>query len=159
MAVLDRQGVAMAEATTRGRGRTRRMRVARRQVVVDVLDLRGVVPRPQRQGGGEARRPERREGQERRLQPRGGAEPAGERVGDQPTGVAEGELRGEQRGPVARVRFANGLGIGRRFRMIVASGRLAASRRFCAASGLEHRPRRQPEDASPGPVWRVPQPR
>ncbi len=29
------------------------------------------------------------------LQPRGGAEPAGERVGDQPTGVAEGELRGE----------------------------------------------------------------
>lgn len=159
MALLDRQGVAMAEATTRGRGRTRRMRVARRQVVVDVLDIRGVVPRLQRQGGGEARRPERREGQERRLQPRGGAELAGERVGDQPTGVAEGELRGEQRGPVARVRFASGLGIGRRFRMIVASGRLAASRRFCAASGLEHRPRRQPEDASPGPVWRVPQPR
>ena len=70
-----------------------------RQRLVDMLDLHRIVRRPQDPRDCGARSRSSSHDQEGRAKAERRAEPAGGWIGDEPTGVRESELRGEDDGP------------------------------------------------------------
>ena len=79
---------------------TLEVRMIERQVFVGMLDDLGILLRPEAQRGERTGTREQGKAPEGHDRPELCHQPARERIGDKPAGVAEGELGGEERGTV-----------------------------------------------------------
>ena len=73
------------------------MRMVGRKVVMTMRDLDGIVTWPERERGPEPDQTEHGEREHRRHAAAGALQPAGQRIGDEPAGMRQRELCGEQR--------------------------------------------------------------
>ena len=69
--------------------------MVRRQVVMTVRNLGGIVTRPERESRRKSDQAERGECEHCRHAAMAALQPAGQRIGDEPTGMRQRELRGE----------------------------------------------------------------
>ncbi len=127
--------VVAVQPTAPGRTGVGEVRVTGRQVGVYVVQPVRVADRPGRRGGGGRGQGDGSQGRggQRQAGPRG--EPPGQRVGEQPAAVGEGEAGGEGGG---QVRVGGG-----------AADHAAAGRQDGRAGGPDRRPR--PQERGPGP--------
>lgn len=139
---------------------TDEMRVVHGKGVVDMLDFLGIVHRPNSRGdqdGGGGNHP--KHGKSRR-QTDLGSKPSGQRIGDQPAGMRQSELRGEERGSVFWMRRTAQQAAGWRLRKRIADADCQLQRQQQSESRYEHADE-QPCNENGGPrqhgsaVWHV----
>lgn len=82
------------------------MKMLVRGRLMPVLKLDRIVGRPEIRRHHCRAKGDKRQSGKCRLQSESAADPSGQRIGDEPAGMGEGELRGEDRRPVALVRRA-----------------------------------------------------
>ena len=98
MQLVDHEGMPVPEAVRPGHERlvlSCAMRVLRWEASMVVLDLLRVIPRPQRRRRTEPCHRQHGQHQESGPEPDRRAKAASERIGEQPAGMAQRELRGE----------------------------------------------------------------